>query len=143
MVIVGTGQESEKLKLIAKDNIEFLGWRGDNELAEIYAGCRALIFPGIEDFGIVPLEAMACGKPIIAFGKGGALETVIDKGMASTGIFFYEQTVDALIIAVDDFEKTDFDPQSIRTHALKFDRVLYREKIKKYIEEKVSVHFTK
>lgn len=143
LVIVGTGPESEKLKLTAKDNIEFLGWRGDDELANIYAGCRALIFPGVEDFGIVPLEAMASGKPVIAFGKGGVLETVIDQGTTSTGIFFYEQTTESLIKAIEDFENTKFDPSSIRTHALKFDRVLFKEKIKKYIEEKVAAHFTK
>ncbi len=142
LVIVGTGPESEKLKLIAKNNIEFLGWRGDDELAKIYAGCCALIFPGVEDFGIVPLEAMASGKPVIAFGKGGALETVIDKGANATGIFFYEQTVESLIKAVEDFENTKFDPFSIRTHALKFDRVLFKEKIQNYIEEKVAAHFT-
>jgi len=143
LVIVGSGPESEKLKLIAKDNIEFLGWQGDDELAKIYAGCLALIFPGVEDFGIVPLEAMACGKPVIAFGKGGALETVINEGANTTGIFFYEQTADSLIKAIADFEKTNFDPLTIRTHAVKFDRVLFKEKIKNYIEEKVATHFTK
>ncbi len=143
LVIVGTGPESEKLKMTAKDNIEFLGWRGDDELAKIYAGCRALIFPGVEDFGIVPLEAMACGKPVIAFGKGGTLETVIDQGTTSTGIFFYEQTVESLIKSIANFEKTYFDPLSIRTHALKFDRVLFKEKVKSYIEARVADHFKK
>jgi len=143
LVIVGAGPESEKLKSIAGDNIEFLGWRNDSELATIYARCRALIFPGIEDFGIVPLEAMASGKPVIAFGKGGALETVIGEGDNATGIFFYEQTVVSLIKAITDFEKTNFDPLTIRTHALKFDRVLFKEKIKKYIEEKTAEYFTK
>ncbi len=143
LVIIGTGPESEKLQTIAKKNIEFLGWKNDNELAEFYAGCRALLFPGVEDFGIVPLEAMACGKPVIAFGKGGALETVINEGANATGIFFYEQTPDSLIKVIENFEDTIFDPLSIRTHALKFDRVLFKEKIKKYIEEKVADHFTK
>lgn len=143
LLIIGTGPESEKLKLIAKENIEFLGWKGDNELAEYYACCRALLFPGVEDFGIVPLEAMACGKPVIAFGKGGALETVIDEGANSTGIFFYEQTAESLIKAVKDFENKKFDPHSIRNHAMKLDRALFKDKIQKYIEEKVADHFTK
>lgn len=141
LLIVGTGPESVKLKLAAKNNIEFLGWCNDGELAKLYAGCRALIFPGFEDFGIVPLEAMACGKPVIAFGKGGVLETVVGKGENVTGVFFYEQTVDALINAIDDFEKIKFDSQMIRDHALKFDRAMFKEKIKEYIEEKVSLHF--
>jgi glycosyltransferase involved in cell wall biosynthesis len=143
LVIVGSGPESDKLKLIAKDNIEFLGWKGDNELAKIYAGCRALIFPGVEDFGIVPLEAMASGKPVIAFGKGGALETVINQGANSTGIFFYEQTTDSLVSAIEEFKKKCFDPWLIRNHALEFDRAIFKERIKKYIEEKVANHFTK
>lgn len=141
LVIVGTGPESEKLKLIAKDNIEFLGWRRDDELAEIYSGCRALIFPGVEDFGIVPLEAMACGKPVIAFAKGGALETVVDKDPNSTGVFFYEQTTDSLISAIEEFEKKSFDPRLIRNHALEFDRAIFKERIKKYIEEKIASHY--
>lgn len=143
LLIIGTGPESEKLKLIAKENIEFPGWKGDNELAEYYACCRALLFPGVEDFGIVPLEAMACGKPVIAFGKGGALETVIDEGANSTGIFFYEQTAESMIKAVKDFENKKFDPHSIRNQAMKFDRALFKDKIQKYIEEKVADHFTK
>lgn len=141
LLIVGTGPESLKLKSAAKNNIKFLGWCNDDELAKLYTGCRALIFPGFEDFGIVPLEAMACGKPVIAFGKGGVLETVVGKGENVTGVFFYEQTVDALINAIDDFEKTKFDSQMIRDHALKFDRAMFKEKIKEYIEEKVSLHF--
>ncbi len=141
LIIVGSGPETVKLKSISGSNIEFLGWCSDNELAEIYAGCRALIFPGVEDFGIVPLEAMACGKPVIAFGKGGALETVIDKGENPTGIFFYEQTADALIKAVNNFDDEKFNPQKIREHALKFDRTIFKGKLKEYIEGKIENHF--
>ncbi|MFA3784114.1 glycosyltransferase [Melioribacteraceae bacterium 4301-Me] len=140
LVVVGTGPEADKLKAIAKKNIEFLGWCNNEQLAKIYSGCKALIFPGLEDFGIVPLEAMATGKPVIAFAKGGALETIIGEGENSTGIFFYEQTSDALINAVKIFDKKYFDPQRIRQHALQFDRSLFKEKLKNYIEEKIAIH---
>jgi len=140
LIVVGSGPESGKLKSIAKNNIEFLGWCGDNDLAKYYSGCRALIFPGEEDFGIVPLEAMACGKPVIAFGKGGVLETVIGEGDNSTGIFFYEQTAESLIAAVNIFNEKRFDPYKIREHALEFDRTIFKEKIKKYVEEKIALH---
>ncbi|MEW6196924.1 MAG: glycosyltransferase [Bacteroidota bacterium] len=141
LLIVGTGPESEKLKSISKSNIEFLGWKSDEELAKIYAGCKALLFPGVEDFGIVPLEAMACGKPVIAFGQGGALETVIGEGENKTGIFFYEQTSDPLIKAINSFDGKDFNPQKIRDHALEFDRAVFKEKLKKYIKDKTATHF--
>lgn len=137
LLIVGKGTETERLKAIAKSNIEFLGWRSDQELAQLYAGCKALIFPGEEDFGIVPLEAMAAGKPVIAFGKGGALETVIE---GKTGTFFYEQTIDALRQAVQRANAIEFDPQSIRHHALQFSRPIYKEKMKEFINSKLQQH---
>jgi len=137
LLIVGKGTETERLKAIAKSNIEFLGWRSDQELAQLYAGCKALIFPGEEDFGIVPLEAMAAGKPVIAFGKGGALETVVE---GKTGTFFYEQTIDALRQAVRKANAIEFDPQSIRHHALQFSRPIYKEKMKEFINSKLQQH---
>jgi len=138
LLVVGTGPESEKLKSIAKRNIEFLGWRDNAELADLYAGCRALVFPGIEDFGIVPLEAMACGKPVIAFGKGGALETIINKGTNRTGVFFYNQTTEDLVKSLISFDKLLFNPQKIREHALEFDRSLFKRKISNYIKLKTA-----
>jgi len=136
LVIVGTGPETEKLKALAGPNVEFLGWKADRELARLYAGCRALIFPGIEDFGIVPLEAMASGKPVVAFGAGGALETVVESTDCPTGIFFREQTVEALKDSLRKLSKVQFDPQKIRRHAMRFDRTVFKQNIRKFVEEK-------
>lgn len=140
--IIGTGQEEKRLKRMAGPTIEFLGWRSDSEVREAYTACRALIFTGEEDFGIVPLEAMACGKPVIAYAKGGVLETVIPLNQGSrerpTGIFFYEQTPDALIEAVRWFEshRDQFDPVKIREQVRPFDRQQFKEKINQYIQLK-------
>ncbi len=138
LLIVGSGPEREKLTKLARGNIEFLGWQNDAELAKLYAGCRALIFPGEEDFGIVPLEAMASGKPVVAFGKGGTLETVVSEGENPTGVFFREQTVDALIAAVQSLIRVKFNPLAIRRHAELFDRSVFKQKISKYICEKLE-----
>jgi glycosyltransferase involved in cell wall biosynthesis len=138
LLVIGTGPEEQRLKAAAKPNVEFLGWQPDEKLREYYAGCRALIFPGEEDFGIVPVEAMASGKPVIAFAKGGALETVI---AGTTGLFFNEQTVDRLIDTVRRFDESRFSPRSIRAHALRFDREVYRREMKRFIEERYDEHF--
>jgi len=136
--IIGSGQDEAKLKKIAKNNIEFLGWRDNEELRDYYQNCKALIFPGEEDFGIVPVEAQACGKPVIAYKKGGALETVID---GITGIFFEEQTIGSLIEAVKKFENTKFNGNVIRSNAGKFGRKKFFELIKNYIDEKIKKRY--
>src|SRR5438093_840145 len=105
--IVGEGPLRSRLERSAGSNIEFLGWVDELALAALYGGCQALIFPGEEDFGIVPLEAQACGRPVIAYEKGGVLETVIpvtpnaERGGSPTGIFFSEQTPEDLVRAVE------------------------------------------
>ncbi len=115
--IVGTGSAASKIARNAAPNVEFLGWRSDDEILALYRNCRFLIFPGEEDYGLVPLEAMACGKPVIAFGRGGATETVED---GITGVFFAEQTADALCDAVGKAEKVSWDRTVMRSHALAF-----------------------
>ncbi len=137
LVIVGKGPDEEKLRRSARPNVEFVGWKGDDELALLYAGCTALVFPGEEDFGIVPLEAMASGKAVIAYGKGGALETVRD---GISGLFFYEQSADALERAISRAERIRFDPEKIREKALQFSRPIYKDTMKKFIEEKIEDH---
>jgi glycosyltransferase involved in cell wall biosynthesis len=115
--VVGTGTERSALESLAANNIEFLGWRPDDEVRELYRRCRLLVFPGEEDFGIVPVEAQACGKPVVAYAHGGALETVA-KGVS--GILFKEQSEEALIHAVDECASTRWDPSAIRANAERF-----------------------
>lgn len=151
LVVVGSGPEERRLRAIAGPCVEFLGWRSDAEVAEFYARCRAVLFPGLEDFGIVPLEAMAAGRPVIAFGAGGALETVmpLDDGnlgsspaSAPTGVFFMEQTVDAVVAAVRRFEANAhrFEPKVLRDRALAFDRQVFKGKIAAFIAERWAEH---
>jgi glycosyltransferase involved in cell wall biosynthesis len=141
LLIIGSGPDEAKLAAKASSNIEFLGWQSDESLAKFYAHCRALIFPGVEDFGIVPLEAMASGKPVIAYAQGGALETVVGKGEHPTGVFFHEQSAAALKNAIKEFESRKFDPHEIRKHAEKFDRKRFKQKLHEYITDKIAFHF--
>lgn len=135
LVVVGKGPELSRLRSMAGGTIEFRGWQTADQLVELYAGCRAVVFPGIEDFGIVPLEAMASGKPVLAFAAGGALETVID---GVTGVLFSSQTGAGLDQAVHRGETISFDPVRVRSHAMKFDRAVFKEKIRDYIVAKRS-----
>lgn len=130
--IIGDGPDKKRLKKMAKSNIEFLGEiTEDLELAKYYSGASAFIFPQEEDFGIVALEAMASGRPVIAYAGGGALETVVD---GKTGIFFNEQIPKFLEEAVKKFNPSDFDPSIIRQHALTFDKEIFKTKIKQFVE---------
>jgi len=130
--IVGVGSQLSKLKRLAGKKIEFLGQLTDSELLVYYQRCRAVIFPPEEDFGLVPLEAQACGKPVIAYRGGGALETVRE---GETGLFFSPQTAEALIAAVRRFERLKFDPEVCRRQAEKFSRERFQRKIKKLVEQ--------
>lgn len=115
--VVGVGTELRALRRIAGPNIQFLEWQSDERVLDLYRRCRCLVFPGEEDFGMVPVEAMACGRPVVAYARGGALETVVDR---QTGIFFHEQTEEALIAAVRTCSEHRWDPAAVRAHAKKF-----------------------
>jgi glycosyltransferase involved in cell wall biosynthesis len=172
--IIGHGQDEKRLRRMAGPSIEFLGWQSDRRVREYYSRCLAVLFPGEEDFGIVPLEAMSTGKPVIAYGKGGVLETVIplnplpemmkapvsDKESHAencvkatgknaferightdvsqpgpTGVFYYEQSVEALIEAIQLFNQHlfDFDPDTIRAHVEPFDCLHFKQQMQQII----------
>jgi glycosyltransferase involved in cell wall biosynthesis len=137
LLVVGSGPEERRLRALAGPGVEFLGWRSDAEIAELYRRCRAVLFPGLEDFGIVPLEAMAAGRPVIAFAAGGALETVVPPGgdRPPTGLFFHAQTVDALVDAMRRLEEGAivFDPKVLRARAEQFDRSRFRDRIGSFL----------
>ena len=124
--IAGVGPEINKLKKMAGDNIEFLGLVSDEKLADLYSHAKAFIFPQEEDFGITPLEAMASGRPVIAYRGGGALET-IEEG--KSGIFFSEQTEESLSEALGSFKQENFYPDVCRAQAEKFDVSVFKENI--------------
>ncbi len=134
--IIGKGQEEKRLKAIAPPNVEFLGALNDEEVAMHLSRCKALIFPGVEDFGIVPLESLASGRPVIAYGLGGVLETIQD---GETGVLFDEQTPEALIDAIHRVAKTPFEPEKLRESAERFDVAIFKRRISEFISEKMSV----
>jgi glycosyltransferase involved in cell wall biosynthesis len=131
LVVIGDGASS-KLKQSAGATVRFLGSVSDEEMAAHFSNCRALLYPGVEDFGIVPLEVMASGRPVIAFGRGGALETVVE---GRTGLFFHEQSVEALMAALARFEKdgAQFSPSEIRAHALKFEPRRFEMELRQFL----------
>ena len=133
--IVGGGTRLKNYRGKASENIELVGRVSDDKLAKFYQNCEALIFPQEEDAGITPLEAMACGRPVIAYGKGGALESVVD---GKTGVLFYEQTVESLVDAVRRFQKISFDQKTIRKHAEGFDKEVFKTEVLEYIKSKVT-----
>jgi len=145
--VVGAGEEYQWLRRIAGKTVSFLGPLSDEEVREQYARCRALLFPGEEDFGIVPVEAQASGRPVIAFGKGGARDTLIcadQDGPAapklSTGVFFGEQRADSLVEAILKFEAVEhhFSPPFIRAHAEQFDKKHFLKKMGGFVAEKLE-----
>jgi glycosyltransferase involved in cell wall biosynthesis len=129
--IIGRGPEMKRLQKMAKSNIEFLGRVPDDKLAPYYSKCQAFIFPQEEDFGIVAIEAMASGRPVIAY-RGGDIPEHLEEG--KTGIFVEEQTPESIISAIRKFKSSDFNPEYIREKALQFDKEIFKDKIKRYVE---------
>lgn len=152
LTVVGDGPDFEKIRARAGKNVEFVGYQSSDALRTLMQSTQAFIFAAEEDFGIIPVEAQACGTPVIAFGKGGVTETVIplqnaeDSGQSSsikpTGVFFDTQTVGALIGAVQRFERNRhvFDPASIRKNAEKFSRERFRREYKNFVESRLLAH---
>ncbi|MCR4278270.1 MAG: glycosyltransferase [Candidatus Berkelbacteria bacterium] len=132
--VVGGGTKITELMAIAGPTIEFVGRVSDDKLADLYSQAIGLIFPPKEDAGMTPLEAMASGRPVIAYGEGGALESVVP---GVTGEFFTAQTVESLVTVLKEFNATKYDPAKIRAHAEKFDTKIFQEKIKKIVESQL------
>ncbi len=137
LIIVGRGPEEQNLRRLSDSSVVFETNAGDARLNELYGGARALLFPGVEDFGIVPLEAMACGTPVIALGRGGALETVIHE---KTGLHFSEASAEGLAGEILRFERDfrRFDPMDCRTQALRFSRKSFQTGFRNFVEEKLG-----
>jgi glycosyltransferase involved in cell wall biosynthesis len=141
LIIVGKGSMEEEIKNMAKSNIIFKNSLSSDELAKLYAECKAFVFAQKEDYGITPLEANAAGRPVIAFGQGGVLETMIPyngDAKVATAVFFNKQTSESLIEAIKEFEKLKFSPDFIRKHAEKFHETLFVEKIRDFVYQKYS-----
>jgi glycosyltransferase involved in cell wall biosynthesis len=130
LVVVGDGPERKKLEAVARGNVRVLGEVSDTVLRGYYRQCRALVFPGEEDFGMVPVEAQACGRPVIAYGRGGALESVMD---GVTGLFFDEQTPAAVAAAVRKADSIRWDSATIRRHAERFSHPRFVQEITNFI----------
>jgi len=142
--VVGGGPDAQRLKSLAGPTVEFLGRRSDEEVADLLANCRAFLFPGEEDFGIAPLEAMASGRPVLAFGAGGALETVVD---GETGLFFSEPTPESLTEAVRRLDGLCVRPDRIRAHAETFDTAAFVDRVRtlvaaRWAEHRAAAHST-
>ena len=137
LVVTGGGEGLKALRALAGPTVSILGPQPFERLRHLYARCRALIFPGEEDFGIVPVEAMASGRPVIAFNRGGATETVVE---GSTGTFFDEQSVDGLIACLDRFERMSFDPADATARARRFRAPLFRSRMHALIADRLERH---
>lgn len=135
LVVVGSGPETRRLQGMAGPTVEFRGHLSDAEVAGLLARCRALLFPGLEDFGITPVECQAAGRPVIAFGRGGVLDTVAD---GVTGLLFEEQSVDALAQAIVDFEGRAWDPALCRRNAERFGAGEFRRRMRTVVEREMA-----
>jgi len=135
LVIAGTGPEIHRLRGMADSGVEFLGWVSDSDLRGLYRRARGLVFAAREDFGITPVEAMACGCPVLAFAEGGALETVRNK---ISGLFFHKQTADAIARAVQRFESVPWSVEQVRSQIERFSRETFKKQFQQFVDEKLS-----
>lgn len=135
LVVIGDGPEMSKVKQKARKNIEILGHRSDATVRDYMKRAKAFVFAAEEDFGIVVVEAQAAGTPIIAFGRGGARETVIE---GKTGVFFEAQTVPSLTRALETFDRAEFDPKALRAHAESFSKARFQREFKDFVTQKLS-----
>lgn len=138
LIVIGEGPELKRIKKLAGKNVEFLGHQIFENLADYYARARALIHPQVEDFGIVPVEAMASGTPVIAYARGGAAETVVD---GRTGVLFHNQTPGSLVRAIRKFETMEFDPYELRQHSTRFNTERFRKEFKTFVDDKIERFF--
>ncbi|HJZ48065.1 MAG TPA: glycosyltransferase [Roseiflexaceae bacterium] len=133
--VFGDGRDRERLEALAGSNVVFLGQISEEQRRDLFASCKAFIFPGEEDFGITPLEAMSAGRPVIAYAAGGALETVIE---GVTGQFFYEQSAAAIAAAVATARVDCYDPAVIRRHAERFSREVFLARMREVINDTMT-----
>lgn len=137
LVVIGSGgEEEERLKKLAGDTVEFLGRVSDEEMERYYSRAKAFLFPGIEDYGITPVEAMSAGVPVLAFGKGGALETVQD---GKTGLYFHDQTVSGLVHCIEEFERNGvaYSRQQIHDYSLNFSDEIFKGNFTNFLKDKL------
>ncbi|MBN1516040.1 glycosyltransferase [Candidatus Sumerlaeota bacterium] len=132
LIVAGRGPEAQRIRALAGPTVEVRDWVSDEELVRLYQRCQAFLMPGPEDFGITPLEAMACGRPVIALAEGGALETVV---AGKTGEFHKEQTTESLLEVLKAFDSGKYDPDAIRAHAMTFGQERFREEMRQIIDQ--------
>ena len=135
LVVVGDGPERRRLEAMAGPTVEFRGYVPDDEVAGLLARCRAFLFPGHEDFGIAPVEAQAAGRPVVAYGRGGALDSVVD---GRTGVLFDEQSVEGLTEGILELEREEIAPEVCRVNAERFSAVRFRERMEAVIDEQMQ-----
>jgi glycosyltransferase involved in cell wall biosynthesis len=136
LVVAGGGTLERELRARAPENVRFVGRVSEERLRDLYRGCRALIFPGIEDFGITPVEAQACGRPVICYGEGGVTESVVD---GETGLHFRPQEPEALAEAVVRAEQREWDAAEIRRHSLQFSRTRFRARMEAFFRARLGL----